>query len=55
MNNRPLDKTKKSNIKCEHCLYCDKDKERGYWCPIKEAPKNYWNRCNFFQWDTKYR
>lgn len=52
-NNRPIDKTKKSNIKCEHCAYCDKDKEKGYWCPIFKAPKNYWNRCKFFQWDTK--
>lgn len=52
---RTVDKTKKSNIKCEHCNCCDKDKQRGYWCPILQEPKNYWNRCKYFSWDTKYR
>ena len=50
MNKRPLDKTKKSNIKCEHCLYADIDKRRGYWCSLHEEKKNYWNRCKCFKW-----
>lgn len=51
---RKVDKTKKSNIKCEHCLAFDNDKECGGWCAIHEKPKNYWNRCKQFIWHYKY-
>lgn len=51
---RPVDKTKKSNIKCEHCEAFDNDKELGGWCCIHEKPKNYWNRCKNFIWNHKY-
>ena len=56
--NRPIDTTKKSNIKCEHCRYaCDYRYEcRGEvfdtWCRLKDKPKHYWNRCKDFNWDT---
>lgn len=52
---RPLDKSKKSNIKCEHCIFADKDHCEGYWCSLHEKPKNYWNRCKYFRWDIRYR
>ena len=46
MNKRPIDKTKKANIKCEHCKYWgDKNK-----CEITNELKNYWNRCKQFNW-----
>lgn len=53
-NNKKVDKTKKSNIKCEHCIAYDKDKENGGWCSIHEKTVNYWNRCKDFAWGTKY-
>ena len=51
---RKVDKTKKSNIKCEHCEAFDSDKECGGWCSIHSKPKNYWNRCKQFIWHHKY-
>ena len=54
MMSRPVDKAKKSNIKCEHCEAFDNDKELGGWCCIHEKPKNYWNRCKNFIWHHKY-
>ena len=45
MNTRKVDKSKKSNIKCEHCEAYDKD---SGWCCIQEKEKNYWNRCKDF-------
>lgn len=47
---KPIDKSKKSNIKCEHCEYFDRD--WGF-CTNKLADKyniNYWNRCKHFEW-----
>ena len=51
--NRPIDKTKKSNIKCEHCVYVDKPNEEHdyFWCSLNQIKKNYWNRCKSFNWD----
>ena len=51
MNTRKVDKSKKSNIKCEHCEAYDKD---SGWCCIQEKEKNYWNRCKDFIWNHKY-
>lgn len=51
MNTRKVDKTKKSNIKCEHCEAWDKD---SGWCCIQGKEKNYWNRCKDFIWNHKY-
>lgn len=52
-----VDTTKKSNIKCEHCLFADKPHGRysSYWCSLQEKEKNYWNRCKLFQWDINIR
>ena len=61
MNKRPIDKTKKSNIKCEHCKYFIPDKRSclayNYdQCLNLNSPKygignvNYWNRCKGFEW-----
>lgn len=52
MNKRPIDKTKKSNIKCEHCLYYDKPTEcwKKPHCCLHVKEVNYWNRCKQFKW-----
>lgn len=57
-NNRPIDKTKKSNIKCEHCKWwhwCKPNGDNDYKCHNSDSPKynvetNYWNRCKSFEW-----
>lgn len=64
MNKRPLDKTKKSNIKCEHCKHYDKEHTKPAWCfnHIEDIPtcditgeaKHYWNRCKQFEWAERY-
>lgn len=55
MNKRPIDKTKKSNIKCEHCTYCEKPTEwwENYHCCLHIKEVNYWNRCKDFKWAEK--
>ena len=52
MNKRPIDRTKKSNIKCEHCLFSESPEEywQGYWCALHQVEKHYWNRCKDFKW-----
>ena len=60
MTKRPVDKTKKSNIKCEHCK-CWQARSTTNWfkrlfhCSNPKSPKseqvtNYWNRCKCFEW-----
>lgn len=44
---RAVDKTKKSNIKCEHCKYFSSDKTT---CLLLNERKYYWNRCKKFEW-----
>lgn len=47
---RPLDRTIKSNIKCEHCQFYNKDRgtcHEDRWVVI-EIP--YWKKCEAFQW-----
>lgn len=55
MNKRPIDKTKKSNIKCEHCKHWHKDMNNSGQCKceITNEYKNYWNRCKQFEWKEK--
>ena len=57
MNKRPIDKTKKSNIKCEHCKnYAYEDmhgKSIQAECSITHELKNYWNRCKQFEWSER--
>ena len=59
---RPIDKTKKANVKCEHCDYfqCTNRSVKPYdfepyECTNSNSPKykkivNYWNRCKGFKW-----
>ena len=58
---RTIDKTKKSNIKCEHCKFFIEDTNSSYGfkkdkCTNPDSPKcgtgtvNYWNRCKCFDW-----
>lgn len=54
---RKLDKSKKSNIKCEHCKYMIEAGfygEKPYLCDLNSKPINYWNRCKDFEWHSKY-
>lgn len=48
---RKLDKTKKSNIKCEHCEHWDD--QNGY-CKFHREEKWYYQRCKDFEWNHKY-
>lgn len=63
MNKRPIDKTKKSNIKCEHCKYWQGINSGNHWGNYNdcmgctnansrryEQVTNYWNRCKHFEW-----
>lgn len=50
-NNRPVDITKKSNIKCEHCA--DYDSDWGV-CKFHKARKYYYQRCKDFKWAERY-
>ena len=47
MNNKPVDRTKKSNIKCEHCKHWFK---KWGLCTLTIEYKNYWNLCKEFEW-----
>ena len=55
---RPIDTTKKSNIKCKHCRYaCISPYVYRYevfdtWCRLKDKPKHYWYRCKDFKWNA---
>lgn len=56
-NTRQIDKTKKSNIKCEHCGYFNREREvrlspldMANLCEKTGKPKHYWNRCKCFVW-----
>ena len=53
MNKRLIDKTKKSNIKCEHCLFYDKPNKPNQkpYCCCYSKEVNYWNRCKGFTWN----
>lgn len=58
INKRPVDKSKKSNIKCEHCgWYMKPNSHEDMMCLNEESPRhrqpiNYWNRCKRFVWKT---
>ena len=51
---RKIDKTKKSNIKCEHCKHFDCPIDEHSFCMLKEENKNYWNRCKDFEWSKDF-
>lgn len=51
---RTVDRTKKTNIKCEHCKHWQFNVIGNYgYCQIKTEKKNYWNRCKQFEWGTE--
>ena len=59
MNKRPIDKTKKSNIKCVNCqFWCEWSyygKDKTHYCKNEKSQhydrqRNYWNRCKQFEW-----
>lgn len=56
MNTRLVDRSKKSNIKCEHCIwYMQPNSHEDKTCLCAKSPKyrtaiNYWNRCKCFEW-----
>lgn len=53
MHRKPLDKTKKANIKCEHCEYWDRGKLSFNYneiCKLTLQPKSYYQRCQKFKW-----
>ena len=45
-----IDKTKKSNIKCEHCEFAIDGTCLNSLSPKYNSPINYWNRCKGFKW-----
>lgn len=50
---KPIDTSKKSNIKCEHCKHFDTHGKTVYDpvnCKITGEQKHYWNRCKHFEW-----
>lgn len=57
---REVDKSKKSNIKCEHCKFYHIRKPNGdneYKChnPLSDRfgeELHYWNRCKSFEWNS---
>ena len=61
---RTIDKTKKSNIKCEHCEYWNKDSDdfiqnkktlEIMWpCTESGKYKAYYQRCSAFKWHHRY-
>ncbi|MDY2731728.1 MAG: hypothetical protein SOV49_05465 [Erysipelotrichaceae bacterium] len=66
MNNRSLDKTKKTNIKCENCKYFVETNQRTPYahlpimaCDNRDSKwygecRMYWNRCKSFEWSKRY-
>jgi len=61
--NKPLDKTKKSNRKCEHCqsfeTKTDNKRDDGTCHIVKKVlvgevdlqrPRRYWHTCDDFEW-----
>ena len=53
MSKRHIDRTKKSNIKCQHSQHWHKDMNNSGQCKceITNEYKNYWNRCTEFKWE----
>lgn len=48
---RPIDISKDSNKKCEHCEHwTGYSSENAKQCKLNGTTKNYWNRCKNFCW-----
>ena len=53
MTPKPINRSKKSNIKCEHCGNYAEPNGSVYKeckCLLTGENKNYWNRCKKFVW-----
>lgn len=60
MSKRQIDRTKKSNIKCEHCKHYCRMYHTEYFprtwvtaydaCRLTSEPKEYYQRCKQFEW-----
>lgn len=48
---RLIDKSKKSNIKCEHCEHWSGWQSSG--CCLSGEPKEYYQRCKQFSWNKR--
>ena len=49
---RTVDKSKKSNIKCEHCEYSAKS-DFNCFCILSGKVIDYWRKCEFFEWSSR--
>ena len=48
---RKVDRSKKSNIKCEHCKHwAGKSADINKVCNVTGNVRNYYNRCKNFEW-----
>ena len=47
-----VDITKKKNIYCSHCEFCDYTFVHN--CRKHDEKTNYWKRCKEFQWKKEY-
>ena len=54
---RTVDKTKKSNVKCEHCKFWNKENALGTYAPtclLTCTRHEYYQRCKKFEWSERY-
>ncbi len=51
---KTVDKSKKSNIKCEHCEHFAKS-DFNCFCILTGKIMNYWNRCKNFKWSSRIK
>ncbi len=51
---RPIDRTRKSNRKCEHCTFWNKERKVCQRVKGINLSKNYWNKCEYFEWQEAH-
>ena len=54
---RKLDKSKKTDVKCEHCKYMIEagfHGEKSYLCGLNNKSINYRNKYKDFEWHSRY-
>lgn len=55
---RPIDKSNKKNIYCDHCEHFSQYGTKNiYYCKQCGEMRDYWNRCKQFEWkkDALYK
>lgn len=58
-NQRPIDKTKKSNHRCINCIHWAEKRpyhavtcfDPQFYCPVGKRDMDYWNCCKQFEWN----